>query len=130
MTPKNLDHVVLQVHDMSRSLAFYCDMLGLKPERLKDFRQGRAPFVSVRIGSSLIDLFPSENPGSGPHHLCLEFEESITKIEELLAAHNIPHNPPDLRFGAQGMGSSLYVHDPDGHMVELRSYGVPRKPIP
>jgi catechol-2,3-dioxygenase len=27
-------------------------------------------------------------------------------------------------FGAQGLATSLYVHDPDGNTVELRSYAV------
>ena len=28
----------------------------------------------------------------------------------------------DMLFGAQGYASSLYVHDPDGNTIELRSY--------
>ena len=31
---------------------------------------------------------------------------------------------PHERFGARGMGRSLYVKDPDGTMVELRHYGT------
>ncbi|HEX5587791.1 MAG TPA: VOC family virulence protein, partial [Acidimicrobiia bacterium] len=29
---------------------------------------------------------------------------------------------PDLRWGAQGVATSLYVRDPDGNTVELRHY--------
>jgi catechol 2,3-dioxygenase-like lactoylglutathione lyase family enzyme len=29
---------------------------------------------------------------------------------------------PGPRFGAQGIATSIYVHDPDGNTVELRHY--------
>ena len=46
-----MDHIVLNVPDIDRSLAFYMDVLGLEPERLDKFRRGEAPFPSVRISA-------------------------------------------------------------------------------
>ena len=52
---KAIDHIVLNVPDINRSLAFYMDVLGLEPERLDEFRRGAVRFPSVRISA---DLFP------------------------------------------------------------------------
>lgn len=122
MTPKCVDHLVLEVQDVDRSLAFYGDLLGLQPERLDAFRAGHAPFVSVRAGHTLIDLFPTAHPGPGPHHFCLEFDEPIDVIASAIRQAGLTADPPERRFGAKGSGTSFYVRDPDGHQVELRSY--------
>lgn len=122
MGPIGLDHVVVEVRDVETSVAFYGQGLGMQPVRLDQFRAGQAPFVSMRAGSSLVDLMPAENPGPGPHHFCLTYPVPIDELVAHLAAVGIPHTPSDRRFGALGMGESVYVHDPDGHMVELRSY--------
>src|SRR6266436_5695341 len=53
-----LDHFVLRVRDLDASLGFYRDVLGLPIEFLDDYRGGRRPFVSVRVGQQLIDLVP------------------------------------------------------------------------
>jgi glyoxylase I family protein len=52
-----LDHVVLWVADPNRSLEFYVKVVGLTPVRADEFREGKAPFPSVRVSSdSIIDL--------------------------------------------------------------------------
>ncbi|NMP20878.1 VOC family protein [Sulfobacillus harzensis] len=122
MTPKNVDHLVLEVRDMEKSLAFYCGLLGLPAERLDLFQQGQAPFVSVRAGTTLVDLFPSDNPSAGPPHFCVEFSDPIEEIIAALKAHGIDPGKPKPRFGARGTGLSVYVYDPDGHQVEIRTY--------
>ncbi len=59
-----LDHIVLNVGDIHRSLKFYTDVLGLQAERLDEFKAGKVGFPSVRInGDTIIDLFPT--PGAG-----------------------------------------------------------------
>jgi catechol 2,3-dioxygenase-like lactoylglutathione lyase family enzyme len=44
-----LDHIVLRVADVERSLAWYRDDLGLEPERVAEWRRGEVLFPSVRI---------------------------------------------------------------------------------
>jgi catechol 2,3-dioxygenase-like lactoylglutathione lyase family enzyme len=41
---KAMDHIVLNVPDIDRALAFYVDVLGLEPERLDEFRRGEVRF--------------------------------------------------------------------------------------
>jgi catechol 2,3-dioxygenase-like lactoylglutathione lyase family enzyme len=44
----SLDHIVLNVSDVDRSLAFYVGGLGLEPVRLGEYRRGDVKFPSVR----------------------------------------------------------------------------------
>jgi len=117
-----LDHVVLEVRDVDRSLAFYHGVLGLPIERLDAFRRGEVPFPSLRVGPLLIDLFVTATPGPGPNHICLEVDGTPAEMLRALDASGIAHTEPGLRFGARGDGTSVYVHDPDGHQVEIRTY--------
>jgi len=54
-----LDHVVLEVVDPGRSLAFYRDLLGFPVVRFEEFREGAAPFPSARVNRrTVLDFFP------------------------------------------------------------------------
>lgn len=122
MRAKALDHVVIEVRDIDRALAFYCESLGLEAERLAEFRAGRVPFPSVRVGTGLIDLFASETPGAGPHHFCVEVDEDPEAVTRWLEQRGVAYEQPGTRFGARGDGFSVYVTDPDGHRIEVRTY--------
>jgi catechol 2,3-dioxygenase-like lactoylglutathione lyase family enzyme len=122
------DHIVLRVADVEASLAFYCDQLGLRAERADEWRRGEVLFPSVRIdAATVIDLFgvPADvrNPASGAQgnldHFCLVIEP--TDLDAL--AEQFPGSQrADGLFGAQGFASSVYLQDPDGNTIELRSY--------
>ena len=67
-----LDHVVLNVADVERALAFYCDELGLAPERVDEWRRGDVPFPSVRVDAgTILDLLAAPRSGENCDHLCL-----------------------------------------------------------
>src|SRR5690606_7200275 len=81
-----MDHIVLNVSDIERSIAFYTDVLGLKGERLEEFRAGKVGFPSVRINQdTLIDLMQAQPGQSGTtpnlNHFCLVSES--TDLHEL-----------------------------------------------
>jgi catechol 2,3-dioxygenase-like lactoylglutathione lyase family enzyme len=122
-----LDHVVLRCADIEASLAFYCDVLGCEPDRVEEWRRGETFFPSARIdATTLIDLFPAP-PGWDPQaahepnmeHFCLVIEPADL---DALAEQFPGSTRADGLYGAQGLASSLYVHDPDGNTVELRSH--------
>jgi catechol 2,3-dioxygenase-like lactoylglutathione lyase family enzyme len=115
-----LDHIVLRVADVEKSLAFYIDTLGLEPVRVEEWRRGEVLFPSVRLTpETIIDVFAAERTGDNLDHFCLVIEPADL---EALAAQFPDARRADGLFGAQGYASSLYVHDPDGNTVELRSY--------
>jgi catechol 2,3-dioxygenase-like lactoylglutathione lyase family enzyme len=121
MRVSEIDHVVLNVTDVRRSLDFYAGVLGLEPVRLAEWEAGEAPFVSVRVHDGcIIDLMELERSGENADHLCLVVEDDL---DDLIAAGTItPDSGPMDLFGARGQGYSVYLRDPDGNRVELRQY--------
>ncbi len=114
------DHIVLRCANVEASLAFYCDELGLEPERVEEWRRGEVLFPSVRIDpATLIDLFGAERDGRNLDHFCLVIEPTDL---DALAARFPGAVRADGLFGAQGFASSVYLEDPDGNTIELRSY--------
>ncbi|HSJ91502.1 MAG TPA: VOC family protein [Ilumatobacter sp.] len=122
MRVRQLDHIVLNVADVERSLAWYTGMLGLEPERVDEWRAGEVPFPSVRVDDAcIIDLFGVEPSGENMNHFCLVVEPG--DVEAVAADDRFEHvSGPVRRWGARGDGWSVYVRDPDGILVELRSY--------
>jgi catechol 2,3-dioxygenase-like lactoylglutathione lyase family enzyme len=117
-----LDHLVLNVADVDRSLAFYCDELGLAPERVEEWRRGEILFPSVRIDAhTIIDLLAASRTGENADHLCLVVEPVDLEAVKASGRFEVVDGPAT-RFGARGNGTSLYVKDPDGNTVELRHY--------
>lgn len=122
MRVTGLDHVVLRVTDMERSVAWYRDMLGLEPVRLEEWRAGTAPFVSMRIDdATILDLQLGEITGTNADHVALVVDE--VDLDEIIASGRFGDAAaPRPLFGARGMGRGTYVQDPDGHRIELRTY--------
>ena len=129
-----LDHIVLNVGDIDRSLAFYTEVLGLAGERVAEFRAGQVGFPSVRINdATIIDLFPdkrSEPPAEDAkqngnlNHFCMVVDAAnFAGIVDYLASRQISvREGPVSRWGARGRATSVYFLDPDGNEIEIRSY--------
>ena len=126
---RDLDHLVLRVANLERSLAFYCGVLGCTVER----RQEAIGLVQLRAGRSLIDLVPLDGKlgsagGAGPgaegrnvDHFCLRVDPfDGHAITTYLRDNGLSPGNVAPRFGADGKGPSIYLTDPDGNMVELK----------
>lgn len=118
-----LDHIVLLTSDVERSLGWWTGELGLEGDRVEAWRAGDAPFPSVRIdATTIVDLFAGERTGRNLDHVCVVVDPT-TDLDALLASEtfDVVRGPVDV-YGARGMGRSIYVRDPDGNVVELRTY--------
>ena len=117
-----LDHIVVNSADVERSLAFYCDELGLAAERVEEWRRNEVIFPSVRVdASTIIDLLPTTRSGENVNHFCLVVDPADFEAVKESGRFDVVDGPA-VRFGARGDGTSLYVRDPDGNVVELRYY--------
>jgi catechol 2,3-dioxygenase-like lactoylglutathione lyase family enzyme len=126
-----MDHIVLNVGDIDRSLSFYCDVLGLPGERLAEFRRGEVGFPSVRINeSTLIDLqpvregAPTRGAARNLNHYCLVADElDLAELAGGLKSQGVTiTQEPVSRWGARGRATSIYLLDPDGNEIEIRCY--------
>ncbi|CAJ0850355.1 hypothetical protein AMST5_00257 [freshwater sediment metagenome] len=130
---QEIDHLVLRVMNADRMLAFYCDVLGCDVERRLD----DIGLIQLRAGRSLIDLVPVDGKlgkmgGGAPgregrnlDHFCLRvapFDEEA--IRRHLERHGVEAGETAMRYGADGVGPSIYVPDPEGNVIELKGPSV------
>ena len=126
---REIDHVVLRVIDLARMQRFYSEVLGCAEVR----RQDEIGLVQLRAGSAMLDLVPVDGKlgrmgGAAPgtegrnvDHVCFRVEPfDEAAIRAHLAAHGVEAGPVESRFGAEGEGPSIYLHDPEGNMLELK----------
>lgn len=136
----HLDHVVMWVADPLASIDFYTHVIGLESVRAEEFRNGEAPFPSVRVSpESIIDLSPldaadrtdsqTKTTGSAGHpvnHVCLAMSHAeFTALDARLSEAGVDTSARmDRRtFGARGWApTAFYFHDPDGNVIEARYY--------
>jgi len=126
---KHIDHLVLRVGDLPRSVAFYRDLLGCTVSRERE----DLGMVHLATGTTMIDLVTLDGPlgrpgGAAPgpqgrnlHHFCLRIEPfDEPALTAYLQAAGVTVEPAEQRYGAEGEGPSLYCFDPDGNQVELK----------
>ena len=120
-----MDHIVLRVSDVERSLDWYTSRLGLEPVREAEWRAGDCPFPSVRISAdTIIDLIGGDvdHDARNLDHFCMVV--TADSMDEVRRSGNfdIVRDPDFALFGARGMADGLYIRDPDGNEIELRAY--------
>lgn len=119
---RELDHVVLKCRDQARMLDFYTRILGAAEER----RIEAIGLIQLRAGVSMIDLVPAADPrvesGLNVDHFCLGIEAAdlAGTVRYLRDAAVQVAGEPAPRYGARGMGLSIYVRDPEGNVIELK----------
>ncbi|MBV9326959.1 MAG: VOC family protein [Chloroflexi bacterium] len=125
-----LDHIVLDVADVQRSLDFYQRALGLAAERVDAWRRGEVGFPSLRVSDGTIIDLVSDSAGQSPTrgnlaHFCLVTDSpNLDQAMQTLSAAGVAvETGPVRRSGARGDALSIYFRDPDENLIELRTYG-------
>jgi catechol 2,3-dioxygenase-like lactoylglutathione lyase family enzyme len=125
LTIDRIDHLVLTVHDLDRTIDFYSRVLGMEPVT---FAGGRR---ALSFGRQKLNLHQSGReyepkalkPAPGAIDLCLITDTPVEQVLEHLRAEgvHIVQGPVD-KTGATGPIRSVYFRDPDGNLVEVSNY--------
>jgi catechol-2,3-dioxygenase len=122
-----LNHAVLYVADLGRSVAFYTDVLGFRVIPMSPDGFGGAAFLQAPGSTNDHDLglfevgshagpSPAGRATVGLYHLAWEVD-TLTELERLaqmLVEHGVLTGASD-----HGTTKSLYGHDPDGLEFEV-----------
>ncbi|NND48642.1 MAG: VOC family protein [Rhizobiales bacterium] len=121
-TISHIDHLVITVRDIERSIAFYSRVLGMEPVTFGDHRR------AMRFGSQKINLHTlgqetRNNAGIGSADICLIANQPLEEVIAVLERENVTIiDGPGERAGASGTIMSVYFNDPDGNLIEVSTY--------
>jgi len=122
---RDIDHIVLTVTDIARSLRFYHEVFDLPIITFDGDRK------AVLVGKQKINFQTIDEPHTpiaakptpGSADLCLIARDDIEVIQHHLKSYfvDVVAGPVE-RTGAHGQLTSLYVRDPDNNLIEISNY--------
>jgi len=122
---ERIDHLVLTVADIDRTVDFYRRVLGMTPVTFGSGRQalafGNQKINLHRAGTEFDPKAHSPTPGSAD--LCFITNADLPEVREHLQEVGvvIERGPVD-RTGALGPIRSIYFRDPDMNLIEVAIY--------
>lgn len=120
-----LDHLVLTVADMDKTIDFYVNILGMSQITFGDNRK------ALQFGKQKINLHQkgneikpnATNADCGTADLCLLTDTPLDEVMSHLISKGITIiDGIVLRTGAVGKLKSIYINDPDGNLIEISCY--------
>ncbi|CCC41361.1 VOC family protein [Haloquadratum walsbyi] len=123
-----VDHIKYYIPTDGRvdAVKFYHDGLGFAIEGMAAYESDEKPFFSVRISpGSVLHLEPdpkfSKPDRTAADHVAIRVAESIDVIETMLTDADIDIDRRLTPRGATGVAPAVYVTDPFGYRVEIKS---------
>ena len=121
-----IDHLILNVNEIAPSVDFYVNVLGFKSEG-ED-----GPFTVIRVSDDFILLLAPWGTGGNEHLAFAMSREGFNEAFERVKAKGVPYGDsfhsvgnrlgPGEEAGAKGLGPTLYMNDPNKHLIEIRTY--------
>lgn len=130
-------HTMIRVHDLTESLDFFCNKLGLLESHRHDSEQGRFTLVylyapldaelALKVQSPLIELtynWDTEDYTGGRNfgHLAFEVDNIYETCQKLMVAGVLINRPPR-------DGHMAFVRSPDAISIEFLQKGKPLAPM-
>ncbi len=119
-------HTMLRVGDLDRSISFYCNILGMKLLRRKDYPDGKFTLAFVGYGdeqnNAVIELTHNWDTkaydlGNGFGHVALGVENIYTACDAIKnLGGKVTREPGPMKHGSTEIA---FVEDPDGYKIEL-----------
>ena len=124
-------HTMLRVGNLEESLKFYCDVLGMKLLRQKDYPGGEFTLAFVGYGAeseeAVIELTynwgtDKYDLGNGYGHIALGVNDIYGTCEQIKSlGGKVTREPGPMKHGSTVIA---FVEDPDGYKVELIQLGT------
>ena len=124
-------HTMLRVGDLDKSIAFYCDILGMKLLRRKDYPGGEFTLAFVGYGeekdNTVIELtynwgVSKYDLGEGYGHIALGVDDIYGTCDRIKAqGGKVSREPGPMKHGTTVIA---FVEDPDGYKIELIQLGT------
>lgn len=124
-------HTMLRVGNLDESLKFYCEMLGMKLLRQKDYPGGEFTLAFVGYGDesdhTVLELtynwgVEKYDMGDAYGHIALGVDDIYGTCEEIKArGGKVVREPGPMKHGSTVIA---FVEDPDGYKVELIQLGT------
>jgi len=120
-----IDHIVLTVFDIDRTIDFYSRVLGMEPVTFAGGRRG------LSFGRQKLNLHQAGReyepkalrPAPGAIDLCFIAATPLGQVIESLKAEKVAIiQGPVAKTGALGSMQSVYFRDPDGNLLEVSNY--------
>ena len=123
----NIDHVVITVSDINKSIYFYSKILGME---LHEFLSStdNTKRKSLKFGKQKINLHEASkpfkphanNPLPGTMDICFLSEININNWIKIFDKFDIKiEDGPVQKTGANGPIRSIYIRDPDKNLIEI-----------
>ncbi|MGH1386006.1 VOC family protein [Kordia sp.] len=125
MKIERIDHFVLTVHNIEKTIEFYTNILGMK---IITFGQNRK---ALTFGNQKINLHEkgkefepkAQHPTCGSADLCFIVSENIEHVKTIIENKGITIIEGIVeRTGTIGKIKSIYLRDPDLNLIELSNY--------
>ena len=118
----HIDHIVLTVADIERSVAFYVRVLGMQAVSFGNGRRA-LQFGQQKTNLQTLGMEPRNHAAVGAGDVCLITDWPTARVLAHLTAEGVPVlEGPVTKSGAQGPIESVYFNDPDGHLIEVSRY--------
>ncbi len=124
-------HTMLRVGNLERSLDFYCNLLGMKLLRRKDYPGGEFTLAFVGYGDesdhTVLELTYNWGTdrydlGTGYGHIALGVDDIYATCEQIKAqGGKVTREPGPMKHGSTVIA---FIEDPDGYKVELIQLGT------
>lgn len=122
MKVRAIDHVVLTVRDVDRTLSFYQEALGMRPVVFGDGRRALAfGDQKLNLHQAGREFEPKAHvPTPGSVDLCLLTDDPIDDVVAHLRSTGVAVElGPVAKTGARRPLRSIYFRDPDGNLIEV-----------
>ncbi len=124
-------HTMLRVKNLEESLKFYCDVLGMKLIRQKDYPGGEFTLAFVGYGdesdTAVIELtynwgVDSYDLGNAYGHIALGVDDIYETCEKIKQqGGHVTREPGPMKHGTTVIA---FVEDPNGYKIELIQLGT------